>query len=100
MAEGAESSAGPLSAFLLLVAAIVWVGHFLKHNRLIFLTQGSLALLSGLAAGGGLFLYYEGVKKSHIPPALVAFNYSIYMDLLLPPIIFYAGESSGRLLPS
>jgi len=94
LGEGEESgtSAGAFSFLLLLVATVIWVGHLLKNSRLTFITQGSLALVTGLAAGGCLFYYFELVKKTHIPSTLVAFKYEIYMDLLLPPIIFYAGK--------
>lgn len=87
------ASAGEISMLLLLVAAVLWSGHALHHSRLTFITEGSLALMWGLLAGGGFYFYYEHLKGSHIPAALVAFNYDIYMTLLLPPIIFYAGFS-------
>lgn len=86
-------SAGEISMLLLLVAAVLWSGHALHHSRLTFITEGSLALMWGLLAGGGFYFYYEHLKGSHIPSALVTFNYDIYMTLLLPPIIFYAGFS-------
>jgi len=85
------SSAGAFSMLLLLVAIVLWTSHSIGH-RLSFLTEGSLALLCGLFAGGGLFLYFER-QGTHIPAELAAFNYDIYMSLLLPPIIFYAGFS-------
>jgi sodium/hydrogen exchanger 8 len=88
-----ESAAGAFSFLLLLVALVVWVGHLVRQSKIAFLTQGSLSLIAGLIAGGGAYLYFEYVKHSHIPAGLVAFKYDIYMHLLLPPIIFYAGFS-------
>jgi solute carrier family 9 (sodium/hydrogen exchanger), member 8 len=85
------SSSGPFSMLLLLVAIVIWSSHSISP-RLTFLTEGSLALLWGLFAGGGFFFYFER-QGVHIPAQLVAFNYDIYMSLLLPPIIFYAGFS-------
>ena len=73
------------------MAIVLWTSHSISH-RLSFLTEGSLALLCGLFAGGGFFFYFER-KGTHIPAELAAFNYDIYMSLLLPPIIFYAGFS-------
>lgn len=73
------------------MAIVLWTSHSISH-RLNFLTEGSLALLCGLFAGGGFFFYFER-KGTHIPAELVEFNYDIYMSLLLPPIIFYAGFS-------
>lgn len=88
-----DSEAGAISCLLILVAAVLWTGHALHHSRLRFLTEGSLALIWGLVAGGGFFFYFEHWRGQHIPQTLVAFNYDIYMELLLPPIIFYAGFS-------
>lgn len=93
MGLDSESAAGAFSFLLLLVALVVWVGHLVRQSKIAFLTQGSLSLIAGLIAGGGAYLYFEYVKHSHIPAGLVAFKYDIYMHLLLPPIIFYAGFS-------
>lgn len=88
-----ESAAGAFSFLLLLVSLVIWAGHIVRQSKVAFLTQGSLSLIAGLIAGGGAYLYFEYVKHSHIPAGLVAFKYDVYMHLLLPPIIFYAGFS-------
>jgi hypothetical protein len=45
----------------------------LRTCRINWITEGALALLVGLAAGGGAFFYYEYQGK-HIPEKLVAFD--------------------------
>ena len=93
-AEEEGFSPGPFTLLLLLVAAVLWSGHALHKSRFAaFITEGSLALIWGLLAGGAFYVYYEDFMGIHIPTTLVAFNYDIFMCLLLPPIIFYAGFS-------
>ena len=88
-----EQTAAAFCVLLLLVAGVVWLSHVVKHSRFTFITQGSLALMVGLVSGSILYMYFVVYKESSIPSALVAFQYEVYMDLFLPPIIFYAGFS-------
>jgi NhaP-type Na+/H+ or K+/H+ antiporter len=93
-AERMGVSPGAFSILLILLAALLLAGHALHFSPASkFLSQGALALLAGLGAGGCLYLYFEGIKKTRIPSTFVAFQYDVYMDLFLPPIIFYAGFS-------
>lgn len=83
---------GELSVLVLLVALVIWSGHELKARRVSVVNQGSLALMTGLLAGAGFFVWYELGQGRRIPTSLVAFKYDLYM-ILLSPIIFYSGFS-------
>jgi NhaP-type Na+/H+ or K+/H+ antiporter len=89
-----DDTVGALGLLLLLVAFVVWLSHLTRS--VIWVTQGSLALFIGLVAGGISWVVYEGFLHRHVPQALVAFNYEIYMDLLLPIIIYQMGFSTKK----
>lgn len=86
-----ETSRLDFTIVLILIALVVWLGH--QTKKISFLSQGSLALLMGLTAGSMFYYYYRIINHTAIPEYLVGFKYQIYMDLLLPPIIFFAGFS-------
>lgn len=67
-------------------------------RRIQWLTEGSLALLVGLAAGGSLLFYFENWQGRHIPKDLLPFDTDIFFNVLLPPIIFNAGFSVKKKL--
>ena len=89
-----SDSAGAMGILLLLLAGVVWLSQVTKSVK--WITQGSLALLMGLLGGGLSWVIYELVLHQHIPQALVAFKYEIYMDLLLPIIIYQMGFSTKK----
>ena len=89
-----DETVGALGLLLLLVAFVVWLSHLTRG--VIWITQGSLALFIGLVGGGISWIVYEGFLHQHVPQALVAFNYEIYMDLLLPIIIYQMGFSTKK----
>eukprot|EP00890_Picochlorum_soloecismus_P003899 jgi/Picsp_1/450/NSC_00448-R1_sodium hydrogen len=88
-----QNIAASFCLLLLLVAGVVWLSHLVRQSKLKFITLGSLALIIGLISGGLLYAYFQVFLGKAIPRTLVAFQYEVYMDLLLPPIIFYAGFS-------
>lgn len=89
-----SDSAGAMGILLLLLAGVVWLSQVTKSVK--WITQGSLALFMGLVGGGLSWLIYEFILNQHIPQALVAFKYEIYMDLLLPIIIYQMGFSTKK----
>jgi len=88
-----QNLAASFCLLLFLVAGVVWLSHLVRQSKLKFITLGSLSLIIGLISGGLLHAYFEVFLGKAIPRTLVAFQYEVYMDLLLPPIIFYAGFS-------
>lgn len=92
--SSSSETAGALGLLLLLVACVIWVSHICRRVR--WVNTGSLALGVGLIAGGLSWIVYEGMLGRHVPQALVAFQYEIYMDLLLPIIIYQMGFSTKK----
>ena len=92
-AQEEQNMAASFCLLLLLLAGVVWLSHLVRQSKLKFITLGSLSLLVGLFSGGLLYAYFEVFLGKTIPRTLVDFQYEVYMDLLLPPIIFYAGFS-------
>jgi NhaP-type Na+/H+ or K+/H+ antiporter len=89
-----SETAGALGILLILVSLVIWVSHICRRVR--WVNTGSLALGVGLVAGGLSWVVYEGILGRHVPQALVAFQYEIYMDLLLPIIIYQMGFSTKK----
>lgn len=82
-----------LFTFTALLAVTCLIGHWLHMRRINWITEGSLALMVGLAAGGATYLYYEVMKGVRIPPGLFSFDTEVFLDVCLPIIIFNAGFS-------
>lgn len=92
--SSSSETAGSLGVLLLLVSLVIWLSHVCR--RVTWVNTGSLALGVGLIAGGLSWVVYEGILGRHVPRALVAFQYEVYMDLLLPIIIYQMGFSTKK----
>ncbi|GAB4816740.1 hypothetical protein N2152v2_003786 [Parachlorella kessleri] len=84
--------------YVFLLAVTCLVGHLLHVARVHWLTEGALALLVGLTAGGTVYFYYESHRGQHIPQKLFSFDKEVFFDIALPIIIFNAGFSVKKKL--
>lgn len=60
--------------------------------RVPYLTEASVSLLVGLAAGGGYAAYFWA-RGLPLPLAHLTLDTAFFFDVLLPPILFQAGFS-------
>ncbi|KAG2453499.1 hypothetical protein HYH02_001719 [Chlamydomonas schloesseri] len=97
--DPAAAAALSQTAFLGILLVAVLSGYAIRRTRFMWATEGSVALLLGLVAGGVLFAYYYLADPSHrIPRRLVTFDEDVFFQTLLPPIIFSAGFSVKKKL--
>ncbi|PSC76023.1 sodium hydrogen exchanger 2-like [Micractinium conductrix] len=90
-------SAAAAALTLCLVVAI-YLSHVVHVKRITALTEATVSLLVGLVAGGAVVAYFIGWEHGRLPPSLAEFNTEVCFDVLLPPIIFYAGFTVKRKL--
>ncbi|KAG2439318.1 hypothetical protein HXX76_004677 [Chlamydomonas incerta] len=97
--DPAAAAALSQTAFLGILLVAVLSGYAIRRTRFQWATEGSVALLLGLVAGGALFGYYFLTDPNHrIPRRLVTFDEDVFFQTLLPPIIFSAGFSVKKKL--
>lgn len=96
LVESTNSSGTHLGSYIVFVSLVVATVYFSHLLRGSIITESALALAVGIAAGAGFFVYFEMVRGMSIPKHLVRFKYELYMDILLPPIIFNAGYNMKK----
>ncbi|PNH04031.1 Sodium/hydrogen exchanger 3, partial [Tetrabaena socialis] len=87
------------AAFLVILLVTVLLGYIIRLTGFKYATEGSAALLVGVATGGVMAAYYWLLDpEHHLPGRLVEFDEAIFFQTLLPPIIFSAGFSVKKKL--
>ncbi|QDZ24468.1 sodium/hydrogen exchanger [Chloropicon primus] len=80
---------------LILLLLICFIGSDCATRRLWFLTEGSFATLVGLVGGVG-FLLVSVFGKKEFRSLKIMFDSEVFLDILLPPIIFQQGFSMHK----
>lgn len=95
-----DSSLLAVSLFIAIVMVAVLIGHWMHATKFQFASEGSVGILLGVLVAGIYYLYYRWISDEDdpVPVRLVELNESLFFQVMLPPIIFYAGFSVKKKL--
>jgi hypothetical protein len=95
-----DGSLFAVSLFIAIVLVAVLVGYWIHATDFQFATEGSVGILLGVFVAGIYYLYYTWISDEDdpVPVRLVELNESLFFQVMLPPIIFYAGFSVKKKL--